>query len=378
MKPRPFIALASGILGGPGRGLVQFLNNGGLDGCDPLLGAYVSAPDYAESEYIRAMRATGAPVALLRQQRKFDYGLVGQAERFVREHGATALESNGYKSHVLCWLLRRKTGLPWIAVVHGWTRENLKMRAYTAIEQIMLPLADQVVAVSESLKRRILPPARAKCLVIPNAVDPAEWRAGPGELNPRASLRLPAGAVLAGVVGRLSPEKGQMIFVRALALARAQNPLICGLIVGDGQDRPGLEAAVSAAGLEPYCFFTGYTTEVAPWYRAMDILAMPSFSEGMPCAALEGMCLGLPLLASHVGGVPEVVLDNRTGLLLPPGDAEALASALLVLAGNPIRRQAMGEAGRQRALEHFSARDRAARLLSLYARLSGREKGGRR
>ncbi len=365
--PRVFIAMATTILGGPGKGLAQFLRHGGLEGCAPLMAAYNTQPEPVDTEYTRALRAAGAPVAELRQRKLLDYSLVGQALEMVRRHKSDILQSHGYKSHILCRLLRARTGLPWIAFVHGWTAEDRKIRVYNALEHLMLPRADQVVAVSEALKARLLPSARAKCIVIPNAVEEDGLHEGPSGGDVRAALGIAPQALVAGVVGRLSPEKGQIHFLRALAEARGREPRLHGLLVGGGPDRERLEAEARTLGVGDRCCFTGHVRGLGPYYRAMDVQVLPSLSEGMPNAALEGMIMGKPLVASRAGGVPEVVEDGVTGLLLPPGDAHALAEALLALAADPVRRKSMGEAGRDRAATRFSPGARARRILELYA-----------
>lgn len=364
MKPRVFIAMASDILGGPGKGLAQFLRSGGLEGCVPLIVSYNNTAFPRDTDFTRTMRDAGAPVAVLRQRRALDYSLVRQSLDLIEKHDINLLQSHGYKSHVLCWLLRRRTRLPWIAFVHGWTAENLKIRLYNGLEQIMLLFADEVVAVSASLKSKLLPPVRAACRVIPNAIEyEAECENSDA---PIPEVKFPPNAVVAGVVGRLSPEKGQSVFVRALAKARERDSRLHGLLLGDGQERKRLERQVRALGLEGKCLFTGHVRNPAPYYRSMAMQVLPSFKEGMPNAALEGMAAGLPLIASRVGGLPEMVVDGVTGILVPAGDEEALARTLVELAAEPERGGRMGEAGRVRACAEFSPSIRAGRFLGLY------------
>ena len=378
MKPRVFIAMASGILGGPGKGLAQFFRHGGLKDCDPLMAAYNRRPDGSDTEFIREMRATGVRLGVLRQERTLDLGLLRQALDLTREHQSMLLQSHGYKSHVLCWLLRKKTCLPWLAFVHGWTDEGLKVRLYNALEHVMLLFADRVVAVSESVRSRLLPPVRKRCLVIPNAVSVEELHgdasgeksgAAPDERDIRRELGIPADALVAGVVGRLSPEKGHAVFLRALAQARMREPRLHGLIVGQGPERETLEKELSRLDLSGRCVFAGHVRPLAPYYNAMDMLVLPSFSEGMPNAALEGMAMGLPLAASAVGGVPEVVRHGETGLLLPPGDVLALADALLRLAGDAQERARLGQAGREYMAARHAPQVRTQAILTLYARI---------
>ena len=368
IKARVFIAMATGILGGPGKGLAQFLRNGGADGCYPLVIDYQTSETPCETEYTRAMLAAGAHLAPLRQRKPFDYGLVQQGLDLIGEHKINILQSHGYKSHVLCWFLHNKTGLPWVAFVHGWTRENLKVRVYHGIEQAMLLFPDVVVSVAESIRDRLLPPVRERSLVIPNALSPQELADDPARNN-RTELGIPPKAIVAGVVGRFSPEKGQLVFLRALARARQHEASMHGLLVGDGQDRPLLEREIAALHLQGAVSFTGHVQGLAPYYRAMDMLVLPSLSEGMPNVALEGMYMGLPVLASRVGGVPEVVLHEKTGLLLPAGEAGPLAEAMVLLAQNPQKRQDYGLAGKARIEAVFDPRARAECILALYAQL---------
>lgn len=368
-KPRVLVAMATGILGGPGKGLIQFFRHGGLDGCSPVVIDYHRGFEREETDFVKAVTATGAPLVSLQQRKTLDLGLVDQAMRVIHEHDITLLQSHGYKSHLLCSLLRAKTGLPWLAFVHGWTRENLRVRLYAALEQALLLLPDEVVAVSESLRSRLLPPVRRRCRVIANALAPEEMAVQGDRADIRSQLGYDEEALVVGIVGRLSPEKGHKVFLRALARARRQEPRLRGLIVGNGQERDTLAAESKALGLESACRFTGHVTKPASYYQAMDIQAMPSFTEGMPNAALEGMFMGLPLIATRVGGIPEVVVEGETGLLIPCGNEKALSGAMLALAASPERRAALGRAGRERIRACFSPRVRVRQILDLYAEM---------
>ena len=368
MKPRIFIAMASGILGGPGKGLVQFLRHGGLDACQPIIINYATAPGQ-DTEFTRSFRDVGAKVFSIQQTCIFDYGLIRQGLGIARSEQCDILQSHGYKSHVLCAAIHFVTKIPWVAFVHGWTSEDFKVRCYHALEKCLVPAATRVVTVSESLKSRLPQAARRKTVVIPNAVDRAEGELRSHERDVRAVFGIADQAVVAGVVGRLSPEKGQLCFLRVLAQVRREFPQVVGLLVGDGQDRAMLEAEAKALGLEEAVFFAGHTGCVGDFYRAMDVVVMPSLSEGMPNVALEAMMFGKPVVASRVGGVPEVVVEGETGFMVKAGDEGALALALVRMLTSPSRMQAMGEAGRHRVLENFSPTVRVERLLLLYKEL---------
>ncbi|WP_353117842.1 glycosyltransferase family 4 protein [Nitratidesulfovibrio sp.] len=374
-RPRVCMLLATDIIGGPGNLLVQFLRCGGLERCEPLVVGY----DYGtpgETEFSRAVRATGARMVTLRQRWMLDPALVPQALRVVRHERCEVLESHGYKSHAVCACLHLVTGLPWVAFVHGWTAENMKIRAYRALEHAVLPLATRVVAVSEALGRSLLPLARRRMRVIPNAVDAMGTGGGDASRDVRVEYGISPDAVVVGVVGRLSPEKGQVHLLRALAVARKRDSRLHALLLGDGQDGPMLKDEAARLGLDGAVTFTGHVSGTGDFYRAMDIVAMPSLCEGMPVAALEGMLHGLPLVASNVGGVPEVVVDGETGILVPAADEGRLAQGLLELARDPVARSRMGDAGSSRVARHFGPERRGEEIVGMYLELLGNSEQG--
>jgi L-malate glycosyltransferase len=167
-------------------------------------------------------------------------------------------------------------------------------------------------------------------------------------------------------IGRLIPIKGHVVLLRALALALAEEPEITLEIAGRGPLEPALRALAKELDVEHAVRFLGY---VAPIQRAIDesaVVVVPSLGEGFGMVALEAMERARPVLAADIGGLGELVVNGETGLLVPPGEAEPLAQALVQLARDPERRRALGEAGRRRALEHFAEHRNVERTELLY------------
>ena len=125
------------------------------------------------------------------------------------------------------------------------------------------------------------------------------------------------------------------------------------LLVGDGPDREGFERRAQELGLVRHCLFLGYQEEVAPWYTAMDAVALPSGNEGTPVTVIEALAAGKPVAAYGVGGVPDVVRNGVDGFVVDPGDTAALAARLAELSADPEQRTRMGAAGRERVLERY-------------------------
>jgi glycosyltransferase involved in cell wall biosynthesis len=213
---------------------------------------------------------------------------------------------------------------------------------------------------------------RDKVVVIHCGIDPARFRpAACGELD-----RAPRGPVPFRVVcvGRLRAVKGQGVLLGACRLLAARGIAVECHLVGDGPDRAALEERVRASGLDGRVRFHGWRTpaEVAVLLRAADVAAAPSVPspdgqlEGTPVAIMEAMATGLPVVASRLTGIPELVDDGVTGLLTHPGDPVALASALERLWRDPTERARLGEAGRLRVEQEFELSASAAALASRF------------
>jgi len=206
--------------------------------------------------------------------------------------------------------------------------------------------------------------------VIPNGVD-ADRFAGGDRAAARRELGLGEGDFVVAAVGRLSPEKDHATLLRcaarvAQACARARF-----VIAGDGPARPALERMVAELGLAGRVVMAGWRLDVRPVLWAADALALTSRSESFPNAVLEAMAAGLPVVATRVGGVPEMVREGETGLLAEAGDAAGLARHLLRLEADPGMRARMGEAGRARARDEFPLSAMVRRYERLYERLLG-------
>jgi glycosyltransferase involved in cell wall biosynthesis len=169
-------------------------------------------------------------------------------------------------------------------------------------------------------------------------------------------------------VGRLIPIKGHLVLLRALAQARARIPDVTLDVAGRGPLAPALQAYARELGLEHAVRFLGFVSPVEQAFENAAITVVPSLGEGFGMVALEAMERARPVIASAVGGLPEIVADGETGLVVPSTDADALAEAIVALAGDLPRAEAMGRAGRERALDQFTPERCVERTEELYVR----------
>lgn len=284
--------------------------------------------------------------------------------RLLRRERPHIVHLNSAKAGVLGRLAAGLARVPIrIYTVHGWAflaHSEPASTLYRWVERLLRPLTTVTICVADSERRAGL--AALTCderttVVIHNGVDPTGAPASRAHSGPP---RLVA-------VGRLQAPKDALTLVRALAALR-ERPYEA-VIVGEGPDRPVVDAEVRRLGLEATVQLAGKREDVPDLLATADIFVLSSRSEGLPLSILEAMAVGLPVAASAVGGVPEVVVEGATGLLVPPGDAQLLAAAIERLLEDPDLRRRLGEAGRMRIVEHFNLVSSHRAHLDLYARL---------
>ena len=279
----------------------------------------------------------------------------------ARRADAELIHAHGYKADVYAAMaFRGRAGRALVSTCHTWYDNDLAVRLYGALDRRVLRSFDQVVAVSEEVRRRLLRSGvqRSRVQLIRNGVSvPPE----------AADLSAERGALRVGLVGRLAREKGVDVFLRAVSLLAAKHPSASFLVAGEGPDRPALQALLRELGLTTRVSLAGQQTDMPAFYRSLDLLVSASRQEGLPMAMLEGMAAGLPVVATAVGEVPQVVAAEQTGLLVPPDAPEALSVAMDRLLLDRDLRLGFGEAGRRRVVEHFSAKRMTTDYLEVYA-----------
>ncbi len=257
--------------------------------------------------------------------------------------------------------LSARLGVPYSFTAHGYDirrkpPEDLPARAAAA---------EFVVTVSEANARHLVEQhgvLRSRIRVIPCGVDTARFE----PLTAAASKSSDIPKIVC--VARHVAVKNLNLLLQAFAELKRRGAVFQGVLVGDGPLRLELEAACDRLELRDRITFTGALPqeEVLPWWQQADIAVLSSENEGMPVCLMEAAACGVPAVATAVGGIPELIVDGETGLLVPPAQPDALAGALCSLLANPERRKAMGRAARQRATAMFSLERQIDHLLALW------------
>jgi glycosyltransferase involved in cell wall biosynthesis len=302
------------------------------------------------------LRGRGVPLTVLRYSSHRFAGTLRDLVKLIRTRHVAVLHTHEFFMNALGLMASWLTGVPLVATVHG--RNYYADRARRRIVyRLIARFAGRLVTVSEANKRFLveavgIPPRQVQ--VIPNGVPigdraPAETLSALGK-----SLNIAQHHSVVGTVGSLYPVKGQKYLIDAAPSILARFPQTVFLIVGQGGLRDELEAHAVRLGVAAHLRFLGHREDVQNILSICDIFVLPSLSEGMPLALLEAMAAGLPAVATHVGGVTEVLEDRKTGLLVRPGDSGALADAIMTLLENPAFAKELGEAAREISATRYS------------------------
>ena len=318
-----------------------------------------------------------AGVRVLRLRRSSRMALWSWAPllRALRRERVDVLHGHLFGSNLWAVILGRLTRTPVIvAHEHMWAYGGNRIRPLLD-RDLIARFSDAFIAVSEEGRRRMIEVERidpSRITVIPNGI--AGFAPGDGA-RVREELAIGPAEPLIGSVGHLRPEKAFEVLIEALALLRDEGRPATALIAGEGPERGLLESLIANRGLAGRVRLLGARSDVPDLLAALDVAVCCSEFEGGPLSVMEYMEAGLPVVASDVGGLPELVVDGESGILVPARDAAALAAALGELIGDPERRLRMGERGQQLRRERWSLEAWAGRIEALYLELLSRSRG---
>lgn len=317
------------------------------------------------------LAAAGVPVHACGKRGGLDLGAIARLRGHLRRHRTQVLHTHNAVAHyhavaaALGMGIRRTVNTRHGMGVQqaGGRREWLFRRA--------LARTDVVATVCEAARRDVLAqgliPA-AKLVAIANGIRLDAFAVGDDTSRAAlaAELGLPPGTRLVGAVGRLNPVKDPVALVRAFRVVHARHPETALVWIGDGALRAETAAAAAAEGVAGRVLLLGDRSDVPRLLAGLDLYAMSSLTEGYSIALLEACAAGLPIVATDVGGNNEIVRDGINGLLVPAGDPQRLADALVALLDDPARARDMGRAGREWALASASIPAMAARYERAY------------
>ncbi len=336
--------------------------------------AYIRDVRDHEFQITAKARAKGLTYYEVPERGRFDLRVVRMLRDIVLRHEINVIHSHDYKSDLFAYLLRgwmSSSPVRLISTAHAWVLLGLKGELYRRLDLAIMRRFDHLIAVSHATKAEMVAggvPAD-RITVVHNAIDTAVWAPGRGTDEFRSEMRLEGAFPVIGYVGRINQEKDLFTWLRAFALVARRYPSARCVLVGDGRGdntKAELERLAEELGISHQVQFPGYRSNLQSVYAAFDVFVLSSRREGLPNCILEAMAMGLPVVTTDVAGAKELVKDGNTGYVVPIGDADGLAAALLKIVEDPALRKRFGQAGRQRIESEFSFANRLRRIEDLY------------
>jgi len=337
----------------------------------------LSAILFNDGRLAQELRDAGVRTHVISETERNSLSILRELDDYFRRNTIDVLHSHKYKDNILGALASIRRRVPHrVRTVHGAPEpfsglQAVKMNAYAFLDGLVNRRAvDRLLAVSVALRDYLSEEFGAdKITTIHNGVDVARIRVTTDLANTRKELGVDRHEFIIGTMGRLHPVKGVEVFLRAARVIKDRGRKARFVVAGDGPLREQLQTLAQQYGLAHEAMFLGHRNDSNNILGLMDLFVLPSLSEGIPLVLLEALALARPVVATAVGGIPEVIEHEISGLLVDAGNHDDLAKQCLRVMNDPVLAQGFGHAGRKRVEEAFSADIMAANVANVYRSL---------
>ncbi|MCG3116090.1 MAG: glycosyltransferase [Candidatus Manganitrophus sp. SA1] len=316
--------------------------------------------------------AAGIPVKYFIMKRGLDFSGVRDVLNFIQDHGIRLVHSHGYKPNILLGVIPGKK-FKVISTVHGWAKQTAGMKGkfYEFLDAIALKRMDRVIAVSRAVQGDLLGHGlkARKISLVYNGIKIGAPKSSWDVASARRKFGFPDDVFVIGSVGRLATVKGHSYLIEAMPSILNEVKSCQLMIAGEGPLRVELEALISKLGLSKTVKLVGHIDDIDQFMAAIDLFVLPSLSEGLPIALLEAIASEKPVLASSVGGIPEVITNSGEGVLILPANAEAISLAICRLLKHREQLEELSVNSRKRVENMFSSSKMAMDYSAIYASL---------
>lgn len=353
---------------GPGKTILETANR--IDRLKYEIGVGVFVRSMTEeNDYITALRSAGVRAEPILMTGLFDRSVIGRISDLIRRDNYRIVHTHEYKGDLIAWGVSRNVNVHVLSTCHGWIKNNFKAKVFAYLQKKALRKFRKVIAVSPLIRTELIESGLKKeqVDVIFNAIVSEDYsRKDVDGGFVREHFGLAENAVIIGCIGRLSPEKGQRDLLRAAPEVLKAHENVYVLFVGDGPDLGHLRQMTADLGISDKVLFMGHTRGIKAVYRDLDGLVLPSHTEGFPNVILEALCMEVPVIATNVGGVPDIIINKETGRLVEPGCIGEFVNALdwMLSRRNDALQSALR--GRRRVLDLYEFENRCRKLEAIY------------
>lgn len=364
--------IASDSIGGPEKQLLHHARDAREAEYEVILGSFQDDPQ--PSELLSVASRYG--IETVSVPGGIRPGLVDDLTKYLRTADIDLLCTHGYKANVVGHFAAKHANVAWVPFVRDFTSETWQVTLYERLERSLLVRSPWVVCVSPAQARELgrLRRGRRAPLVIQNAVlAPRDTGLSQEPVPSREELGFSPRTFVFGAAGRFNREKGHRVLLHAFSLLQKMLPgqPMEVLLLGEGREENALRAQARRLGIEARVCFAGFQRRPAAWMKVMNCLVQPSLTDGTPNSVLEAMLLGIPVIATDTGGIPDVIDAGETGLLVEPDSPVALAEAMKKMVRSSTLRSQLAAEAKYRVAKEFSPTRQRELLEMLYSTMMG-------
>lgn len=358
-------------IGGPGKTILETHRAIDRERFRLHLGVFLTHGESGDSPFTVEARRLDMPVHFVRGRHQYDPRMIGRVINLVKALQIDIVHAHEVKSDVITYLAARLHTVPIVTTLHGWIGNGFKQRLLVALDKHIVRGFDRVIAVSRQIEKELLAAGVSldKLRMLHNGIVVERYY----RTGRRGALAEVAGCPVANPViasiGRLSPEKGHADLIAAMGIIHRKGHRVTLMLIGDGPERPKLIQQIKSLGLEDSVHLPGYINEPHRLLEEVDLMVLPSHTEGLPNAVLEALLMEVPVLATRVGGTPEVIRDGETGRLVPAHSPECLAACILEFLAAPESWKLMASRGKDIVKKNFNFQVRTQKLESIYVEM---------
>ena len=355
---------------GPGRTILETGTQMDPADFNYIIGAF-SSNHSRRNDLLEAARERDIRVFAIKERNTLDFSVIRNISGYIKQNKIDIIHTHEVRSDLIGLICAMQTRAKLVTTLHGWIGNSLKDRLKNTIDKLALHFFDMIIVVSELLKEMVLkygiPSSRVHLLR--NSIVIENFKIDRHENSFRQEFSILPDTVLIANIGRLSPEKGHKDFILAAEQVVKKFKNVTFVIIGIGPEEPALRQLVTDRQLNPFFIFTGYRTDISRIYNSLDLIVQTSYTEGMPNVILESLLMKIPVIATKVGGTPEIVKDNVTGILIEPGNISELIQKIEFFINNTYILNQMANRGKQFVERSCSYEYRTAKLSQLYRQL---------
>lgn len=327
-----------------------------------------------EFAFLDQLKQKGITTEVINLRGRYDVTSIFRLRKLIRKHNVNMLHCHGYKGNVIGFFATLFTKTKRITTVHGWTQVDFKVMMYELIDKIVIRYYDKLIAVSEDIKKQLLSYAvpRNKIFVVHNGIDVARFSPRKkGKL--KREFKISARYKIIGTIGKLSKEKGHKYFLKAATEIKKKYSNVKFVIVGEGALKRKLKTLAKKVKIENSVIFVGFREDIPEILDDFDIFVLSSVREGIPLVLLEALAKAKPVVSFEVGGIPEVITNGETGILVQARNYKSLAENVVSLLNKPQLAKKIAKKGQERVKKDFNLEAMTDKYQEIYQQIINRK-----